>query len=83
MDLNIKTKFELGQEVFICRKEMVFKEGKYVKVYVPDPEPYHITSIRTHTYPEYQSIYYRLDGHQVSYPEKWVYASYEEAVNNN
>lgn len=83
MDLNIKTKFYVGQEVFICKPEWPFVEGKFVLKYVPDPQPYRITSIRIHHYSDYTSIYYRLDGHQKSFKEKWIYSSVEEAANCN
>jgi hypothetical protein len=83
MELNIKTTFDVGQEVFICKPEWPFIEGKFVMKYVPDPQSYRITSIRTHTYEDYTSVYYRLDGHTKSFKEKWIHATYEDAVKCN
>lgn len=83
MELNIQTKFNVGQEVFICKPEWPFVEGKYVLQYVPDPQPYRIISVRTHTYADYTSVYYRLDGHQKSFKENWIYATLDDAVNCN
>ena len=80
MNLNIKTKFKVGQEVYICKPDWPFIEGKYVMKYIPDPQPYNITSIRVHVYDNYTSIYYRLDGHPKSFKEKWVYESLDEAT---
>lgn len=82
MDLNIKTKFDVGQSVFILKKETVFKEGNFVSINIADPNAYIVTSIRTHTYKDYQSVYYRLDGHKHSFREDMVFASYDEAKQN-
>ena len=43
----------------------------------PDPTPYIITSIRIHVYPDYTSIYYRIDGKQESIREDKVFSSLE------
>lgn len=82
MNINVKTKFNVGQEVFICTPEYHFKEGKHIVVYTPDPQPYRVTSIRIHTYNDYTSIYYRLDGHSKSFKEKWIHKTLEEASNS-
>lgn len=79
MEINISTKFTVGQEVFICRPDWHFVEGKYVSNYIPDPQPYKITSVRVHVYNDYTSVYYRLDGHTKPFKEKWIHETVEEA----
>lgn len=78
MELNIKTKFDVGQKVYIYQKDIAFRDGDFISVYTPDPTPYQITSIRTHTYNDYQSIYYRLDGHKHSFREDKLFESLED-----
>ena len=78
MQITINSKFEIGQEVFIFKTDIKFKEGYFINVNTPDPNPYIITSIRIHQYSGYQSIYYRLDGIQKSIREDQVFSSIEE-----
>jgi len=78
MELIIHTKYAIGQEVYLKKTALDFSRGYFIDVEVPDTTPYRITSIRTHTYPGYVSIYYRLDGKQESIREDKIFSSLEE-----
>lgn len=45
MDIQIKTKFDIGQEVYTCYKSVYFKDGDFVDTFVPDKEPRTIKSV--------------------------------------
>lgn len=74
MELIIHTKYAIGQEVYLKKTALDFSRGYFIDWY----NPYRITSIRTHTYPGYVSIYYRLDGKQESIREDKIFSSLEE-----
>lgn len=78
MNINLTTKYDLGQKVYMCKTALDFSRGYFIDVMVPDSTPYTITSIRTHNYPGYASIYYRLDGKQESYREDKLFRTMEE-----
>lgn len=78
MDLNIKTKFDVGQTVYKCKPDTHFVEGKYVTEWIADETPQVVKSIRIHIYGDRISIYYRLEGFPKSFKEKHLYSSLEE-----
>lgn len=78
MDLNITTKFNVGQTVYKRKPAYRFIEGQNVIVWEPDETPYIVKSVRIHVHEEYTSVYYRLDGIQKSVKEKHLYSSLEE-----
>lgn len=78
MDLNIKTKFDVGQTVYKCKPDTHFVDGKYVTEWIEDETPYVVNSVRLHIHEDRISIYYRLDGFPKSFKEKHLYSSLEE-----
>lgn len=78
MTTTIPTKYDIGQKVYLKKTALDFSQGYFIDVEVPDPTPYIITSIRIHVYPDYTSIYYRIDGKQESIREDKVFSSLEE-----
>lgn len=76
MITTIPTKYDIGQKVYLKKTALDFSRGLMLKF--PDPTPYIITSIRIHVYPDYTSIYYRIDGKQESIREDKVFSSLEE-----
>lgn len=79
---TIHTKYNIGQEVYLKKTALDFSRGYFIDVEVPDPTPYIVTSIRVHMYPDYVSVYYRLDGKQESIREDKVFSSLAEVVEN-
>lgn len=78
MDLNIKTKFDVGQTVYKCKPDTHFVEGKYVTEWIADETPCVIESIRIRVYNDDISVKYRLVGFPKSFREKHLYSSLEE-----
>ncbi len=77
MTTTIPTKYDIGQKVYLKKTALDFSR-EYDSSMFPDPTPYIITSIRIHVYPDYTSIYYRIDGKQESIREDKVFSSLEE-----
>ena len=77
MQIVINSKYEIGQQVYLCNTKLKFKKGEFVNISVPNLNPFTITSIRVHQHPHTQSIYYRLDGLQRSIREDQVFESIE------
>ena len=66
MQITVNTKYEIGQQVYLCKTKLKFKDGDFVNASVPNLNPFTVTSIRIHQHLSSQSIYYRLDGLQKS-----------------
>lgn len=64
MQITVNSKYEIGQQVYLCKTKLKFKDGDFVNASVPNLNPFTVTSIRIHQHPNSQSIYYRLDGLQ-------------------
>ena len=77
MQITVNTKYEIGQQVYLCKTKLKFKDGDFVNASVPNLNPFTVTSIRIHL--SSQSIYYRLDGLQKSIREDQVFESIEAA----
>ena len=69
----------VGQQVYLCKTKLKFKDGDFVNASVPNLNPFTVTSIRIHQHPNSQSIYYRLDGLQKSIREDQIFESIEAA----
>ena len=67
MQITVNTKYEIGQQVYLCKTKLKFKDGDFVNASVPN---LNLSS---------QSIYYRLDGLQKSIREDQVFESIEAA----
>ena len=75
MQITVNTKYEIGQQVYLCKTKLKFKDGDFVNASVPNLNPFTVTSIRIHQHLSSQSIYYRLDGLQKSIREDQVFES--------
>lgn len=79
MEIKVNTKFDIGQEVFICKETIEFKDGYFVNIYIPITEPYKVTGI-TVVYKDHPSIRYSVSAVQALFPESRVFSSLEEAT---
>ena len=86
MQITVNSKYEIGQQVYLCKTKLKFKDGDFVNLgigvplmCVPNLNPFTVTSIRIHQHPNSQSIYYRLDGLQKSIREDQIFESIEAA----
>lgn len=78
MDIQIKTKFNIGDNVYSCNKHSQFYNGAYIDLYCPSSNPYKVTGI---------NILHRADGTKVyytcypnkEYSEEVLFNSLEEA----
>lgn len=76
MDLSIKTKYNIGQEVYIPKKDIVFYKGSFINTLIPDTTPYKIVSIKIRIQSTL-TIYYYLNNKQDAIIEDKVFESLE------
>lgn len=48
MQITVNTKYEIGQQVYLCKTKLKFKDGDFVNASVPNLNPFTVTSIRIH-----------------------------------
>lgn len=75
MITTIPTKYDIGQKVYLKKTALDFFEDISLMLKF---QIQLLTSIRIHVYPDYTSIYYRIDGKQESIREDKVFSSLEE-----
>lgn len=81
MKIKINTKFDIGQEVFVCKQTTKFKEGNFINVYTPIVEPYKVTGITIVCKDKDQfNVCYSIGTIQAFFSESRVFSSLEEAT---
>lgn len=79
MEIKVNTKFNIGQEVYICYKDSYFINGEFKSVYVPDTNPKVINKIFIIQKTNTVHILYSCKDDIQQYTEDKVFETLEEA----
>ena len=80
MEIKVNTKFDIGQEVFVCKETIKFKDGDFVDAYTPVADSYKIIGIViTYNNKGDININYSIGAVAFLFPETRVFSSFEEA----
>lgn len=77
--MEIKNKFSLGDNVYICYIKTVFTNNKFSKLYKVTDIKYNINEIISVTTYDQVKVSYRLTNYHLATPEERLFKSYEEA----
>ena len=80
MEIKINTKYNIGQEVFVCKQTTKFKNGDFIDVYTPVVDSHKIIGIViTYNSKGDINISYYVGAVAFLFPESRVFSSFEEA----
>ena len=79
MEIKINTKYNIGQEVFICKRDVQFKDGTFIDHYIVEPVTKTISNILIRYEPEHIDIMYSFSGSSNYTPETMIFPTLEEA----
>lgn len=83
MDIQVKTKFNIGQEVYVCNQTRHFIMGEYKTKFIPMNIPLVITQIMICVDAKHSSVQYHLFGNnniKYSYSENLLFDSFEDVT---
>ena len=79
MEIKINTKFDIGQEVFVCKRDIQFKDGVFVDNYIAEPVAKKISNILIQYEMKNIDIMYSFFGSTNYISETMVFPTLEKA----